>query len=60
MAKTRQTKEQAIQELAEGLKTAKSAVFANFQGRKDRDMNSYGRDLACQQPFTASEKIVET
>ncbi len=34
MAKTRQTKEQAVQELVESLKNAKSAVFANFQGLK--------------------------
>ena len=34
MAKTKQTKEQAIQELVESLKNSKSAVFANFQGLK--------------------------
>lgn len=34
MAKTRQQKEQAIDDLASQIKTAKSAVFANFQGLK--------------------------
>ncbi|PLX26154.1 50S ribosomal protein L10 [Candidatus Parcubacteria bacterium] len=34
MAKTKQTKEQAVQELVESLKNSKSAVFANFQGLK--------------------------
>lgn len=32
MAKTRQQKEQAYATLVEGLKSSKSAVFANFQG----------------------------
>lgn len=34
MAKSKQTKEQAVQVLVEGLKNSKSAVFANFQGLK--------------------------
>lgn len=37
MAKTRQEKETTINELAEGLKSAKSVVFANFQGLKVKD-----------------------
>lgn len=32
MAKTRQQKEEIVQELVEQMKTSKSAVFANFQG----------------------------
>ena len=34
MAKTKQQKEQSLSSLADGLKVAKSAVFANFQGLK--------------------------
>jgi len=34
MAKTKQQKEQSVQTLTDGLKNAKSAVFANFQGLK--------------------------
>jgi large subunit ribosomal protein L10 len=34
MAKTKQQKEQSVQALTDGLKNAKSAVFANFQGLK--------------------------
>ena len=34
MAKTKQQKEQSIEVLSTGLKNAKSAVFANFQGLK--------------------------
>lgn len=34
MAKSKQSKEESMQSLVEGLKTAKSAVFANFQGLK--------------------------
>ena len=37
MAKSRQTKEQHIQELTDGLKVAKSAVLANFQGLKVKE-----------------------
>ncbi len=34
MAKTKQLKEQAIQDLVDNIKSAKSVVFANFQGLK--------------------------
>jgi large subunit ribosomal protein L10 len=34
MAKSKQSKEESMQSLIDGLKTAKSAVFANFQGLK--------------------------
>jgi large subunit ribosomal protein L10 len=34
MAKTKQQKEESIQMLADGIKSAKAAVFANFQGLK--------------------------
>ena len=34
MAKTKQQKEQNIQTLVDGIKNAKSVVFANFQGLK--------------------------
>ncbi|MBI2436969.1 MAG: 50S ribosomal protein L10 [Candidatus Magasanikbacteria bacterium] len=34
MAKSKQSKEASMQSLIQGLKTAKSAVFANFQGLK--------------------------
>jgi len=34
MAKTKQQKEESIAQLADGIKNAKAAVFANFQGLK--------------------------
>lgn len=37
MAKTKQQKEKMITDLSEGIKSAKSVVFANFQGLKVKD-----------------------
>jgi len=39
MAKSRQQKEVAVHELAQSIKDAKSAVFANFQGLKVKEMD---------------------
>lgn len=59
MAKTRQTKEQAVQELAENLKSAKSAVFANFQGLKVSESEEL-RNLCRKQgiSYVASKKTL--
>ncbi len=39
MSKTRQQKVSEVQSIAEGMKTAKSIVLANFQGLKMKDMD---------------------
>lgn len=59
MAKTRQTKETAVQELVDGLKNAKSAVFANFQGLKVSESEEL-RQLCREQGVTyvASKKTL--
>jgi len=59
MAKTRQQKEQDIQVLAEGFKTAKSAVFANFHGLKVSESDELR--ATCRQQniqFFASKKTL--
>lgn len=38
MAKTKQQKQEAMEKLSEGIKSAKSVVFANFQGLKVSEM----------------------
>lgn len=48
MAKTKQQKEATINELAEGIKSAKSLVFANFQGLKVKESEEL-RKLCRQQ-----------
>lgn len=48
MAKTKQQKEVTINELAEGIKSAKSLVFANFQGLKVKESEEL-RKLCRQQ-----------
>lgn len=59
MAKTRQEKEKTIQELSEGLKTAKSAVFANFQGLKVGESEELRRQCREQNiTYLASKKTL--
>ncbi len=38
MAKTREQKQQAVDEIIQGIKDSRSTVFANFQGLKVREM----------------------
>jgi len=53
MAKSRQQKEESIKLLSDGMKAAKSVVFANFQGLKVTEMESLRaacreNDITCQ------------
>lgn len=59
MAKTRDKKAQEMQELTEGLKNAKSVVFANFQGLNVKDSEEL-RGLCRKQNvnFVASKKTI--
>lgn len=59
MPKTKQKKEQDIQALVESLKTAKSAVFANFQGLKVSESEEL-RGLCREQniDYTATKKTL--
>lgn len=59
MAKTRQQKEGAVQELAEHLKSAKSVVFANFQGLTMKDSDEFrGQCREASVNYTASKKTL--
>jgi len=59
MAKNKQTKEQAVQELVNGLKNAKSAVFANFQGLKVKESEELRRICREQNvTYVASKKTL--
>ncbi len=59
MAKTKQQKEQSINVLLDGLKNAKSAVFANFQGLKVKESEEL-RDICRQQniSYIATKKTL--
>lgn len=59
MAKSRQTKEQHVQELTEWLKTAKGAVLANFQGLKVKESEELRQQCRDQNvSYSASKKTL--
>lgn len=59
MAKTRQEKEASFQVLSEGLKSAKSVVFANFQGLKVKESEELRKLCRAENVrYVASKKTI--
>ncbi len=57
MAKTRQQKEQDLQELTEKVKAAKSIVLTEYRGTSVKDIDTFRRSLEKEHVFTKVYKV---
>ena len=57
MSKSKQQKEQDLQELSEKLKNAKGVVFADYRGTSVKDLTKFRKDLTAEKVFAKVYKL---
>lgn len=57
MSKSKQQKEQDLQELSDKLKNAKGVVFADYRGTSVKDLTKFRKDLTAEKVFAKVYKL---